>query len=265
MTVDVDPFIHNYPGRFTDRDGNLTFEANVFMKYMVRFLRDLRDRTGGSNDFIFENDAQIIINKNNIAINAANIATNTTNIATNTADILDLQGADEEHEQLISSLLASVGAVASKGTRLSKGIADNKQLISEVMAQTGRIISDNSSLFKDAKDRDQLIAELIAREGDASSFKSRINKREFKEVNLGAAVTAYTTTRNEIINCDNTSSLTVTLNASPWSLQEVKVKRRSAAVRVSGTIDGATFIDIGAVYDAPTFIFGNLISEWGQF
>lgn len=54
MTVNVDPFIRNYPIRWTNQDGGLSEEANGFMEYLVRFLRDLRERTGGATDIINE-------------------------------------------------------------------------------------------------------------------------------------------------------------------------------------------------------------------
>lgn len=77
MTVNVDPFIRNYPKRWTNQDGSLSEEADGFMEYTVRFLRDLRERTGGGTDLI--NELNQTFNTN-------------TDVISSGAEVLALQG-----------------------------------------------------------------------------------------------------------------------------------------------------------------------------
>jgi len=50
----------------------------------------------------------------------------------------------------------------------------------------------------------------------------------------------FTTERNQIIICNNTSPITVTLDTNAIEEDQVHIKRRGAAVTVVGTIDGLT-------------------------
>lgn len=75
----------------------------------------------------------------------------------------------------------------------------------------------------------------------------------------------YTTTGNEIIICNNTTPITVTLNASPENGEKVRIKRRDSAVTVSGSIDGNASTTIAYVYDAPLVIYTDDASEWSLF
>lgn len=50
----------------------------------------------------------------------------------------------------------------------------------------------------------------------------------------------FTTESNQIIICNNTSPITVTLDANAMEEDQVHIKRRGAAVTVIGTIDGLT-------------------------
>lgn len=75
------------------------------------------------------------------------------------------------------------------------------------------------------------------------------------------ATTSVSTEGNQVIICNNTSDITVTLNASPASLERVTVKAISTGkVTVSGSIDGTTELVIRRQYDAPSFVYTS--SGW---
>jgi hypothetical protein len=91
---------------------------------------------------------------------------------------------------------------------------------------------------------------------------SEINN--FKVVNLDASTTTYTTTGNEIIICNNTGSLDLTLNTTPKDAEELHVKRNaSGAVNFIGNIDGSTTEAIASVNDGIHLIYTLAQGEWG--
>ncbi|MDH5182451.1 MAG: hypothetical protein OEX12_01055 [Gammaproteobacteria bacterium] len=72
----------------------------------------------------------------------------------------------------------------------------------------------------------------------------------------------HSTAGDEIISCNNDSTITITLNPNPVNGEEVIVKRRNAPVVISGPIDGSSSKTINTMYGSPhlVYISGNL--EW---
>lgn len=79
-----------------------------------------------------------------------------------------------------------------------------------------------------------------------------------------SVVTAnHSTNGNETVICNNTSPITVTLDASPTAGDEVNIKRwGSAAVTVSGDIDGATEKLLESQYDNLTIQYIDATIKW---
>lgn len=72
----------------------------------------------------------------------------------------------------------------------------------------------------------------------------------------------FTTTQDQIVICNNTSAITITLNATPDDGERVYIKRRSGAVTVSGTIDGSSSLVIASKYDCPLLVYTDSSGEW---
>jgi len=72
----------------------------------------------------------------------------------------------------------------------------------------------------------------------------------------------YTTYTNEIILCNNSSSITVTLNTSPKNNERVSIKRLDNTVTVLGPIDGDTTKNIILKYDSPELIYNLTLDNW---
>ncbi|MBL4651270.1 MAG: hypothetical protein JKY53_00185 [Flavobacteriales bacterium] len=59
-------------------------------------------------------------------------------------------------------------------------------------------------------------------------------------ITIAAGVTAFTTTGNQIIICNNTAELTITLNLNPDDGEKITVIRRDAKISLVGTLNGST-------------------------
>ena len=71
----------------------------------------------------------------------------------------------------------------------------------------------------------------------------------------------FTTTDSQVLICNNSSAITITLNSTPSDLEKVTIKRRDALVTISGSIDGDTELVIGQ-YESPTLIYTIDGGEW---
>lgn len=73
----------------------------------------------------------------------------------------------------------------------------------------------------------------------------------------------HSTSGNETVICNNTSPITITLDASPAAGDEVNIKRwGSAAVTISGDIDGATEKLLESRYDNLTIQYIDATIKW---
>lgn len=81
-------------------------------------------------------------------------------------------------------------------------------------------------------------------------------------------VTAYTITSNhttagdEDIMCNNTTPITITLNATPDDDEELVISRRDAKVTISGTINGKSSLILGGRYSTANLRYKSELAEW---
>lgn len=75
--------------------------------------------------------------------------------------------------------------------------------------------------------------------------------------------TAYTTVGDVALDCRNTASATVTLNATPCDGEYVMIRRQNAIVTVSAPINGATSTVLLRRYDTIQLRYFASSSEWG--
>ena len=76
----------------------------------------------------------------------------------------------------------------------------------------------------------------------------------------------HTTTKNEIITCENSVDITVTLNAAPLDQEMVQVKRNNSKVIISGngkTVDGSATVTLSKQYVGLTLIYSQEADSWG--
>lgn len=75
---------------------------------------------------------------------------------------------------------------------------------------------------------------------------------------------SFTTTGSQDINCTNASSVSIviTLNSTPADQEDTHISRRDGPVRVSGAINGGTFIDFLSKFDTADLIYHDSLSEW---
>lgn len=91
---------------------------------------------------------------------------------------------------------------------------------------------------------------------------ARINSLEKKDFDIFIVTANFTTERNQIILCQNTSAITVTLDLNAIEEDEVHIKRTNAVVTVSGSIDGETFKTINVKYYSMHLVFDGV--EWNE-
>jgi len=74
----------------------------------------------------------------------------------------------------------------------------------------------------------------------------------------------YTTAKDRVLICTNTTPITITLNSSPDNAESLKIKRTNALVTlVSNTgIDGSSSVDILNKYDSPHIVYTEVANEW---
>ena len=69
---------------------------------------------------------------------------------------------------------------------------------------------------------------------------AKINSLELKDFEIVQTSIDFTTIRNQIIICKNSSRIEVTLDPQAIEEDEVHIKRRDAEIKVIGTVDGFT-------------------------
>lgn len=84
----------------------------------------------------------------------------------------------------------------------------------------------------------------------------------FEVVEIESSTTAFTTTGNQIIVCNNTSHLDITLNLTPDSPEQIIVIRRDSTVDLIGTINGGTPTSIPSVHDILEVYYTEAAGEW---
>lgn len=79
---------------------------------------------------------------------------------------------------------------------------------------------------------------LTSTSSRVSRNSAKINALELKEFEVIEVTGDFTTERNQILVCKNTSPINVTLDTNAVEGDEVHIKRRNAKITVIGIIDG---------------------------
>ncbi|MBL4753775.1 MAG: hypothetical protein JKY52_09320 [Flavobacteriales bacterium] len=129
--------------------------------------------------------------------------------------------------------------------------------------------SSVDELAEDLEVAQEMAAQMIdlierVEELEAASDSSQLTTDGFETINISAGVTAFTATGKQIITCNNTGALDLTLNPAPDDAEELHIKRNaSGAVNFIGTIDGITTENIGSTGDGIHLIYTIAQGEWG--
>lgn len=91
---------------------------------------------------------------------------------------------------------------------------------------------------------------------------ARIHALEKIDFDIEIITADFTTERNQIIICNNTSSITVTLDPNAIEEDEVHIKRAGLPVTVVGSIDGKTQKIINVKYYSMHLVFDG--SGWNE-
>lgn len=131
-----------------------------------------------------------------------------------------------------------------------------------------RFLDEVVSIVSSTSDNldNSLYPSILPQEADEGlvslSISSFAGMKKFDIFTLSPAETAFTTTSDQIIICNNTAAATITLNSQPEDGEEVHIKRRQAAVTVSGSIDGGAFIRLLSRYDSLHLVYTAEAGEW---
>ena len=91
---------------------------------------------------------------------------------------------------------------------------------------------------------------------------AKINALEKTTFDIVITNSNYTTGPQEIVVCNNTSPIDVTLDPNPVEGDQVHIKRSDAAVNVIGAIDGITNRKINIKYFSLFLVFNG--TDWSQ-
>ena len=124
---------------------------------------------------------------------------------------------------------------------------------------TERMIEDYLSLKRDV----ELAADTQG--ADLTVINERLGALEELIPETFYVTSDHSVTSNEIIICDNLSSITITLLPLPDDQQRVTVKRANEAVTIDGNgqlIDGKEEITLSRRYTSLTFVYSSDAGYW---
>jgi len=90
----------------------------------------------------------------------------------------------------------------------------------------------------------------------------KINALEKTSFDVEIISADFTTSRNQIIICQNTSVIDITLDPNAIQEDQIHIKRTSDVVNVVGSIDGDTSKKINVKYFSMHLVFNGV--EWSQ-
>lgn len=106
-------------------------------------------------------------------------------------------------------------------------------------------------------------AQTLTSTGSRVSLNSaKINALEKIAFDIEIITADFTTNRNQIVICNNTSSIEVTLDPDAIEEDTVHIKRTNAVVDVIGTIDGKTNKRINVKFFSLHLVFNGI--DWSQ-
>ena len=91
---------------------------------------------------------------------------------------------------------------------------------------------------------------------------ARLHALEKVDFDIEIITADFTTSRNQIIICQNTDSIDVTLDPNAIEEDNIHIKRTNAVVNVIGSIDGKTLKKINVKYYSLHLVFDG--SGWSE-
>jgi hypothetical protein len=86
--------------------------------------------------------------------------------------------------------------------------------------------------------------------------------RFLEDIEIAAGDTAFTTTIDQFIVCNNTAAATITLNTEPEDGEELVIARRNAGVIMAGVVNGKTNPSLALKLDTAHLKFSVAAGEW---
>jgi len=109
----------------------------------------------------------------------------------------------------------------------------------------------------------QIVLDLVDRvEELENTDNSALIAGGLEVITIATGDTAFTTTGNQLIICNNTAALTITLNLTPDDGELVTVIRRDAAISIVGTLNGSTPTAIPSKNDILDIYNTIAAGEW---
>lgn len=91
---------------------------------------------------------------------------------------------------------------------------------------------------------------------------AKINALEKIGFDIEIITADFTTSRNQVIICNNTSLITVTLDPNALEEDDIHIKRAGGPVNVSGSVDGKSLTRIDVKYYSIHIVFNGV--SWSQ-
>ncbi len=135
---------------------------------------------------------------------------------------------------------------------LRRYLEQDRQILFQLWNRTGGttdIVDENTQNLTSTGSRVSRNAAVLA----------SIDLKQFQVINVTAD---FTTDRNQILICRNTSEINVTLDPQAIAEDRVHIKRRNAAVNVIGTVDGKDGITLNIKKFSVHLVFDG--TDWSQ-
>lgn len=104
--------------------------------------------------------------------------------------------------------------------------------------------------------------ELTSNNSRTSRNAVRINSLELKEFEIEKPLADFTTNRNQILICKNTTPITITLDPDAIEDDELHIKRRGDEINIIGIVDGEDDPTININLFSMHLVFDGI--DWSQ-
>jgi len=130
------------------------------------------------------------------------------------------------------------------------------------------LVKDYQGILQDfvytSDEIDTLEFRVVQNEEDIVDLQLRVAALEYRVYENVSTTTSLTAEEFQIILCKNTSSIEVTLKTDPVDGDEISVIRTNATVKVIGTINGKSNLNLNVKGSGPKFVYDESSLTWWE-
>ena len=159
----------------------------------------------------------------------------------------------------LSELIALVNQLIAEVGVLTLEVDNNRNLID---ANTQSIIDNSLAIADNAGEININSGNITTNTNNISTNTGDITALKGKELTIKRVSVDYIAEPYQVIICDNTPPIAITLNTSPVINELVHIKRTDGVVNIIGTIDGLVDLTLNVIGYSVLLIFNG--TDWSQ-